>query len=78
MNIFTKHILLFHVKHLNYKISYYTQTKTQLTSRSIIAIIKSRILKNSPYTPTNDSQNNCNHKYINIINVSRETLIKII
>ena len=78
MNIFTKHISLFHVKHLNYKISYYTQTKTQISSHSIIVIIKSRISKNYPYTPTNDSQNIYNHKYIKIISVSRETLIKTI
>lgn len=45
MNIFTKHISLFHVKHLNYKISYYTQTKTQISSHSIIMIIKTQILK---------------------------------
>ena len=54
-NIFTKHISLFHVKHLNYKIYYYTQTKTHLSSQSIIVIIKRRILKYYPYTPTNDS-----------------------
>ena len=55
MNIFTKHISLFHVKHLDYKISYYTQTKTHLSSQSIIVIIKSQTLKSYPYTPANDS-----------------------
>lgn len=55
MNIFTKNISLFHVKHLDYKISYYTQTKTQISSHSIIMTIKSRILINYPYTPSNDS-----------------------